>query len=264
MNKYRLKIYNYIFEGDNKGYSREKILEQLYSKGYDKVFISDIIKEVDIDREKAKNKKPFFKRISFKWVGKSNETKPKKDTPNPEPMEVVTETLVGVTPSLGLTAKVDSINEKLDMMTESKLDKKYKQFNLPNKVTKELKKLGERNKVLVILLKTNRTIQPIITDIIDGFIAINGVPHNCSTDFIFMWKGKYPAIVLPEWDLNPIGTEDFYKALGEKRTANPVAVAIRMINSKEQLLKKGFEFDGKWWVFIILGAIAIGYLIFTK
>jgi hypothetical protein len=134
---------------------------------------------------------------------------------------------------------------------------------LPPKIRRELKKLGKKNKVMVILLKRNRSAQPLITDIKDGFVAINGIPHNCSMDFMFLWKDKYPCIVVPEWDLNPIGTEDYYKAVADKRVADPIAVAIRMIEAKEKLMKtSGFGgLSATVWVIIVLVVIAIIYVL---
>ncbi len=207
----------------------------------------------------------FFEKIKekIKTIPKKEEKKPikkeeikpitKEDT-NPEPIETEQK--------MGLRAKLDKVNEGLDMLTQRDKKREHKEFKLPSKIQRQLKKIALQNKILVVYLKRNRTMIPMITEIIDGFIKIDGVPHNCSTDFTFLWKGKYPAIVLPEWDLNPIGTEDYYKAVEDKRVADPVAIAIRMMESKENLMKKGLKLSPKAWVLIGLVIIALLWVLF--
>ena len=246
MNKFRKKLYNYIKENLDAGYSRDILKETLLKKGYDQNVLNEIFNEIDLDGDKG-----FFgfkKKIRFEF---------KKDI-QPEYQEnVITETET----KKGLSEQVNDINAKLDMMTKVNLEKKNKNFELPRKITGQLKKLAEKSKVLVILLKTNKMIQPIITDVKDGFISINGTPHMCSMDFIYLWKGKFPCIVLNEWDLTPIGTNDYYKAVEEKRTADPVAVVMRMMKNKEDLMKNKMQFSKGWIIFIVIAIIAAAYML---
>jgi len=167
----------------------------------------------------------------------------------------------------GINQKLDSINDKLEQIAGPKekkqLKKSLKMVKLPWGIKSKLKKLATKGKVLVILLKTNKDIQPIVTDIKDGFISIDGIPHNCSMDFVFLWKGKYPCIVLPEWDLNPIGTKDYYKAVEDKRVATPVAVIMRMIKSGENLIDNKTKTKPVVWVIVGLVVIALLYTLFS-
>lgn len=162
--------------------------------------------------------------------------------------------------SVKLSQRVKDIDTKLDMITEKQKLNAHKMFRLPFGVKGSLKTLAIKNKVLVFYLTNNRTIKPLIADIKNDFIVINGTPHNCSNDFVFLWMGKYPAIILPEWDLNPIGTKDFYDALEDGRTATAAKTIIKMIESGEVETKP--KLGGKMVIFIIIGAIIVAYLIF--
>ena len=172
----------------------------------------------------------------------------------PEQAEEVTDSKVR------LSQRVKDIDTKLDMMTEKNKLNAHKMFKLPFGIKGQLKTLAIKNRILVFFLTTNRTIKPLIAEIKNDFIVINGTPHNCSNDFVFLWMGKYPAIILPEWDLNPIGTKNYYDALEEGRTADAAKTIIKMIESGEVETKA--KLGGKALIFIIIGAIVVAYLIF--
>ncbi len=99
-----------------------------------------------------------------------------------------------------------------------------------------------------------------VTEIKDGFVNIEGTPHQCAVDQVFLWKGKYPAMVIPEWDIRPIGTKDYYDAVANNTVADPIAIAIRMIENKENIMKN--KMSPKAWIFIGLAIIAGLYVLF--
>ncbi len=204
----------------------------------------------------------LFEKI--KHIPKKEEAKPikKKEEVKPIPKEDTNPESIETEQKMGLRAKLDQVTERLDTLTRGDKKQEHKEFKLPSKIQRQLKKIALQNKILVIYLKRNRTMIPMITEIVDGFITIDGVPHNCSLDFTFEWKGKYPAIVLPEWDLNPIGTKDYYDAVHDKRVADPIAIAIRMMESKENLMKKGMKLSPKAMVLIGLALIAGLWVLF--
>jgi len=164
----------------------------------------------------------------------------------------------------GIVGRIEELTERIDSIipnTSKERKEAEKRFGLPSKIKRQLKNLALKNKVLVILLTRNRKAEPIITEIKDGFIVINNIPHNVSPDFIFLWQGKYPTIVLPEWDLNPIGTKDYYTAIDENRISEPISIAIRMLEQGQALLKGG-KLSSKAWIFIGLAVIAGLYILF--
>lgn len=242
------KIKRYISKALKNGFEKDKIKEKILEAGYNKEYIEEIFNE--IEQQTIKKIRPI--KFEFK---KEKKLEPKiiKETPDPIIME---------NKEMGLKDRVSAIDQKLDMLTNKNLlDKKQmKQFRLPPKVKRQLKKLGIKNKLMVIHLTRNRSIIPMVTEIVNGFISINGNPHNASVDFIFLWKGKYPTIVIKEWDIEPVGTLDYYNAVKDKRIADPMAIAIRMIESSGDLMKK-MKLSPKALIFIGLAIIAVIYVL---
>ena len=162
---------------------------------------------------------------------------------------------------VGIRQQLEEVNEKLDMIVPKVKEAKLKLFKMPLWIKGKLKSLAKKNSVLVFLLKTNRTIEPLTAKIENDFIVVNDKYHNCSVDFIYMWLGKYPAIVLNEWDLNPIGTKEYYEAMKEGRNVNAEAVIIRAIELAG--IEQKTKISSKTWIWIIIGAIIVGYVLFS-
>jgi len=164
---------------------------------------------------------------------------------------------------VGLKSQVDLLSQRLDEIvpeTPRERKKRERQFSLPGNIKRNLKKLAGKNRLLVLYATNNRAIVPKIANIKDGFIVVDNKPHNVAPDMIFLWKGKYPAVVLPEWDINAMGTKDYYDAVKDGRTSDPVAIAIRMLEVGQSLMKT--QVSAKAWVFIGLALIAGMYILF--
>ncbi len=164
-------------------------------------------------------------------------------------------------PQKGLGSQVKELNEKLDLLMPKIKEEKLKPFKLPWNIRSKLKNLHKSNSVMVLLLRTDRTVQPMVAKIENGLIYVNEKWHNCATDFIYLWLGKSPMIVLPEWDLNPIGTKDYYDAIKEGRNVEAQTVIIRAIEQAQIEEKK--KLSGMMWIWIIIGAIIVGYVLFA-
>ena len=211
-----------------------------------------------------KDKKGFFARISEKRKEKVKkkleEQKVQKEEKKEEkkPEEPVPE-------KKGLTHQIKELNEKIEELAprKKKKESKVREFKLPFKTKSQLKKLAQKNKVQVILLGTNRNIEPMTAKIQDGFIVINGKYHQCTTDFIYLWRGKFPTIVLPEWDLKPIGTKDFYDAMESGGKADAQQIIIRAIELKESQMG-GKKLGGKAWIWVGVLVVAAFYLLFGQ
>jgi len=161
----------------------------------------------------------------------------------------------------GLKSHLQEVNEKLDLLTKRDKKTEQKEFKMPSKIKRQLKKMALKDKIMVLYLTNNRVMKPIITDIKNGAIFINNKPHQCTLDFTFLWKGKYPAVVIKEWDMEPVGTRDYYDAVAEKRIADPIAVGIRMMEDKDNLMKKKLSISPLMWVLIGLALIAGIYVL---
>ena len=239
-------VEKYINEAIKGGFSKEKVKEKLITGGYDETFIDSIFNKLN----KPEPKKHRLFRIETKEKQLPPITKP--ETINPE--------VVDNNQPVGLKSQLKEVNERLEILTKRNKKQEYKEFRLPSKFKRQLKKLALRNKILVILLTRNKGMIPMVTEIKDGFVNINGTPHQCAVDQVFLWKGKYPAMVIPEWDIRPIGTEDYYDAVKNKTVADPIAIAIRMMENRENIMKN--KISNKVWIFVGLIVIAGLYVLF--
>ena len=165
----------------------------------------------------------------------------------------------------GLNAKLEELNKKLELVTEqAKLTNKLKKknFKVPFRVRSQLKKLAMKNKVQVILLQSNRNVKPIIADIKEGMITLGDKIYNGCTEGIWLWNGKYPTVILPEWDLNPITPSLLYaEAVKNKTLADPQTLIIRAMMMKESLQPKSF--GGKTLIWVGIACVVIFYVIFA-
>jgi adenine/guanine phosphoribosyltransferase-like PRPP-binding protein len=141
---------------------------------------------------------------------------------------------------------------------------KQKRFKIPNKVVREVKKKYKKSKIIIVLLKTNRTIDFIVGQLVNGMVFVNGTPHEASVDFVFVYK-NVPLLVIPEWSLSPIGTKDYYEAKKEGKSAEPSTIILRAIESKEAMQIDKPKLSGKALIWILLGvAVLVGVFIFNR
>ena len=168
----------------------------------------------------------------------------------------------------GLTTEIKELNEKLAILTKEKESKfKKKSFKFPAKVKKQirnLKKLSEKNKIQVILLKANRTIQPTGGEMKEGMLILGNKIHDGKGDIVWMWMGKTPTAIVPEWDLMPLTRYILTKSTEElKSLIHPQTILIRAMEFKEAMMQKA-GFSGKMIIWILLGAVAVGYVLFNN
>jgi len=241
------KLIKYIRKCFKAGYSKSKVSEMLKVAGY----TEEVIKEGLVQAVKPNT----FRFLKFKIA-------PDDESPfiNVEDKEEVKVEESGK--KKGLTAQLNDINEKLKTLDVDKDKKVKKSFSLGATLEAQIKKLTDETRILVFLLTNNRKIIPQLGNINDGLVEVNGKFHACSMDYIFLYKGKYPAVVIPEWDLTPIGTKDYYEAMATGRNINPQQIMIRAIESKENAGAK--KLNPKMLIWIILGVVVVGYILFAK
>jgi hypothetical protein len=258
------KLIRCIDKAIKDGFDKDKIKEKILEAGYDKELVEKTFYEMEMPKQNR-----FFKKVKFKleMPKKVKEIpKPIKEVISKEELESLKEDVNPIIvdstkdSKTGLKSTLEEVNQKLDILTSRDKKKEYKDFNLPSKFKRQLKKLALKNKILVILLTRNRGMIPMVTEIKDGFVNIEGTPHQCAVDQVFLWKGKYPAMVIPEWDIRPIGTADYYDAVKNHTIADPLAIAIRMLENKENIMKN--KLSPKAWIFIGLAVIAGIYILF--
>lgn len=152
-----------------------------------------------------------------------------------------------------------TVTEKLDKLLEL-IDKdkgsKEKKFKFPKLSNGKMKK----NYVIAIILKTNKQmdIKKLRVEDMTVFLKDNKTYHLALTDFVMRYK-KWPVIILPEWDLQPISIDELQnKTISEHRLALPQKIIIERM-AMAQLNKKKGSLKG---VLIIVGVIAAAAVIY--
>lgn len=167
--------------------------------------------------------------------------------------------------TVGLKARLDEIEQKINTFIEvpeppkKKIDRR---LNLRLRAKLKLRNLAKKNEVLVFLMNTNKNLDARAYPIENGMIKIDDKYHEVNVDQVFLWKGKFPAIVLPEWDLSPIGTEQYYEAVKGGRTVEPQNIILRAMEQSELMSKP--KISGKTIIWLGLGAIVIFYVLFAQ
>lgn len=162
---------------------------------------------------------------------------------------------------IGLKGQIDDINKKLDIMTQKGKKSKKKNFKLPFMVKTKLKKLAEKNMVLVMLLMRSKNIKPSIGEYKDGILYFEDRVFNGDPGFVWLYMGKYPCVILPEWDLNPISPSELYKEADQNKSmADAQRFIIRSAEIAQSMEKPFMNKKSLMW--IILGGIVIAYLLF--
>lgn len=204
-------------------------------------------------------KKPFKSKLNEKM----KEEKKKMDKPPEPPKEMKKEE--PKEKKHGLNQKLKDIDEKLEMITETKKHgekAKKKSFKLPLGMKGKLKKLAVKNKVQVMLLQHNKNILPTIGEIKEGLIVVGEKYYNGSDDVIWLWNGKIPTTIIPEWDLQPLTKSLLVKdAEDNKRIAHPQTIIIRALELKEALKLKKATGSVIWY---ILGGLTLAYVLFGQ
>lgn len=161
--------------------------------------------------------------------------------------------------------QLKSLNEKIDIIT--KIDatkKKKKEFKMPGSVRSRLKKLAKNNEVMVALLQENRNVFPTIGKIDNGMLIIGDRVYNGSAEGVWFWNGKFPCMLIPEWDLNPLTPNRLKnKTHEDKSLAYPGVVIMRALESRERLEKLGArKFSPKMILIFFLVGAAVLYVLF--
>ena len=224
------------------GKTKEEILKKEEKTSWKKEEIEEIFKQIE---DKKKNTKEIKVKIPF-LKKKEPEKEIKEETKEEETEEEL--------PKKGLVGQLKEIRESLDIISQKNKQQeklKKKKFKLPFKVKSQLKKLAVKDKVQVILLQRTRNIKPVIGDLRDGMLLVKGMVYNGAVDATWLWNGKIPTMIVPEWDLQPItpqGIDEMKQTspmsaqelmnycLKFGRLAVPGKIIIRMVEAKANMM----------------------------
>lgn len=159
----------------------------------------------------------------------------------------------------GLKSKLDRLLEVM----EKEPEKKEKKFKLPLGTAIGGKSKVKKGYALVVLLRTNGSTLMKFFPIRDDLVYISEIDtyHISSTDFIGYYK-KYPLIIVPEWDLQPLRRHKLFKeAVANERLAKPQRAIIQAIHASQLKPKSALAGTGLLW--LIIGGIAVLYIIYA-
>lgn len=218
-------------------------------------------------KQEKEEKESFMTRITER-MRKKKKPEEKKEEQKEAKEETKIEKPKSIEPETkptGLTAQLKEIKEDLGKITQESQTKKKlkkKQFKMPFKVKSQLKKLAMKNKVQVILLQNNRNIKPTIGEIKDGMLLVGNKIHDGAANYMWLWNGKFPTVILPEWSINPLSAAELMgDATESKRLSDPQAIILRAIEFSESLQPK--KMSSRMMIFIVIAIVIVGYVLFA-
>jgi len=172
----------------------------------------------------------------------------------------------------GLREQLDELNEKINVIAGVKKKKgKVKAFKVPFNIKAQLKNVAKKKKVQVIYLQNNKNIKPTIGDIKEGMLIVEGKVYDGSSNFMWLWNGKIPTAIVPEWDLQPIHDKTLARqitaeelqsdAIQNKRLSDPQTIILRSMEHRESLVGK--KLGSKAIIWIVIGGIIAAYILFA-
>jgi len=165
----------------------------------------------------------------------------------------------------GLSAKIGDIEQKLDLALGAKQKKekkaKLKKFNL-----RKIKQYNRKRQRAVIILGSDQSMRLIKGEYLSGMIRIGQNYYDGSAMFVWLWLGKQPVYVIPEWSIRPLSSKEIYdKAVKNKTLIDSQIITIRAAKMVEQDIG-----DGKikkplkpiTWILLMVVIGVVGYLLF--
>ncbi|KKN11194.1 hypothetical protein LCGC14_1028980 [marine sediment metagenome] len=261
MNKAKKLLKKRIIIMLDKGTAKEEIIKKAEKVGWKKENIEEIFKQLE---KKKKEEKEIKIKVPFLKKKKQEEIKEESEEPKKK----------------GFAGQLKDIKETLDIISDKKKQEKKlkkKKFKLPFKVKSQLKKLAVKGKVQVMLLQRTRNIKPVIGEVRDGMLLIGkDMVYNGSVDATWLWEGKIPTMIVPEWDLQPMtpnGIEEMKRTstmsaeelmnycIKFGRSAVPGKIIIRAIEAKQnQMLNATGNIKGV--ILAIVGTLIVAAILF--
>lgn len=148
------------------------------------------------------------------------------------------------------------------MSTFLKKDKsRMTKVKFPFKVKAAMRKAWKKNKITVLYLRNDNIIDCKIGERVDGNVIVNGIHHDGGKEYVWLWRGKKPIMIIPEWDIQPVGTKQYQDAMTEGRSTYPERIILRAMKMIE--VGTGKKMNPMTIVWIVLACIIGGYLLFS-
>lgn len=155
-----------------------------------------------------------------------------------------------------------SITEYLKEIKAGIEDKKIKKVRIPFKA-----KVGRRrmrkNQCIVLYVGQNKNAELVRGTIEDLTVKVGDLIHTVTPDDIIMFRGKYPFVIIPEWNIKPVTfwkpKEDYEEAEKEGQLTTPQRHILSKLESGVIKAKKALKAGG--WIILIVAGIAVVYFI---
>lgn len=180
-----------------------------------------------------------------------------------EEVEQIKEISKEIQPQKGILSRLEELEKKTESikLTEKQKSKLFR-LKFPGSVKSKMKKAWKKNNIAVIRLYNNNIAKPCIGELINGNLIVDGIHHDGGKQFMWLWRGKVPIMIVPEWDINPIGTKQYIDAIGTGTATDAERVVLKAIKMEQQ--GSGKKLGGMNIIWIGIGAIVVGYLIFSN
>ena len=165
-----------------------------------------------------------------------------------------------VEPKITMQEQLKNIDEKLSAIAPKiKAGKKVKEFSLPFKINFMKKAAVKKNKILVFYLQRNMGMKLFYAQPEEGRYEHDGKTYNANHTFIFLYRGKIPSIIQPEWSIDPINPYEI------KDNITAQQIIIRAVEASFKKMMDGKKKFGSWGlILIVVGVGIVGYLIFSS
>jgi hypothetical protein len=161
---------------------------------------------------------------------------------------------------VGLIQQVDDLNKKIDTLLKIK-PKKDGTFKIPWGVRSKIKSQLKKKKVLVAYLQNNKMMDWKWGEQVGDQVKIDNKIFDMSEGTVWLYKAKFPMMVVPEWSMRPIGIKEYEEAKALHSTTDEEELLIKAIERKEL----GTALGGLNWKMILLilaGAAAVIFIVF--
>ena len=250
---------------------RQKVKQSLYELKYkNKITIDDevitLLSESNASNPEQieENSEPSPEdnsRSSSVQVSNPEQTTEETDSVSEEKVEL----LQPETQHLGLTAQVENLNEKFNLLVGAK-EKKEKKSRLKKFSIGKLKRFNKGQNRAVILLTRNQNGRLIKGEAIHGMIKIPTPTgdnyYDGSAIYTWLWEGKQPCYIIPEWSIRPLSASEFFsKALKDKLLIDSQQITLRAMKMLEQDAEEGDKKKKPMNMMMMVGIVIVGLIV---
>ena len=158
-----------------------------------------------------------------------------------------------------LQDKVDKL-EGIEQVLKETVKNKKSIFKLPYKIRGKAKTIFKKNKVIVMVLKSNRYIDYHIADVVQGFVKVNDRYYDARADCIYMeQKDRMPMLIVQEWNLEAIGTKEYNEIKKSGKGTDAQQVIIRFMEQHKYIDNQKKGLSSKALIFVLVGAVIVIY-----